>query len=214
MNKRKLIYLAALLITGITAALLAFGLVRCGSEHPPIGLGIADISITAERFCDALDSGDYAAIEDMISGYSSLHLEEQPQSATDRRLHQCLVESYDSRPVGSGTVSGMTAQQDIEVSYFSLSLASGDVKLYTREYYDRLLESGQDNDDLYDENGALLESVAMELYEQSIDRIIEERERYTATEVFTLEMTYENGRWDIILTNDLVRILLGGVNIE
>jgi len=214
MAKRKFIYAAALLLTGITAAWLSFALVRFGSSNPPMGLGIADISITAEQFCSALNSGDHGTIEGMIGDYSTLHLDELYEAGSDRRLYKCLSESYRSRPVGEGTVSGMTASQDIEVSYFSLSLAAEDVKLYTREYYDRLLESGRDNSDLYDENGALLESVAMDLYESAIDHIIDDSDDYTTTEVFTLEMTYENGRWDILLTNDLVRILLGGVNTE
>ena len=214
MARRKLIFAAALLLTGIMAGCLAFGLVRHGTRNPPVGLGIADISVTAETFCDALNDGDYAAIEGMISGHSSLNLSAPPEDDIDRRLYLCLTDSYSSRPIGSGEVSGMTARQDIEVSYFSLSLASEDVKQLTQQNYDRLLESGVSNDDLYDENGELLESVAMELYEQSIDRIIEDSEHYTATEIFPLEMTYKNGRWDIVLTGDLVRILLGGVNVE
>lgn len=214
MAKRKLIFAAALLLVGILAGRLAFGLVEYGSNNPPIGLGIADISLTAEAFCEALNNGDYDAIESMIGGYTSLNLSSPPDGEIDRRLYQCLTDSYSSRPAGTGTVRGMTAAQDIEVSYFSLSLASNDVRQLTQQQYDLLLESGRDNDDLYDDNGELLESVAMELYQESIDRIIDESENYIASEVFTLEMIYKDGRWDIQLTGDLVRILLGGVNVE
>lgn len=211
MKQKKYICIAALILTAVVAACAALGLRGIGMNTPPVGVGTADMSLTAEQFCSALNEGDYQTIEDLINGYSSLNLAAGPESASAQRLHKCLQDSYAGSLSGTGVTEGMTAKQDIEVSYFSLPLALDDVKQFTQQEYDRLLESTTDTGALYDEQGNLQESLAMELYEKAIDRIITDSQRYTVTETVTLELVFDNGRWEILLTDSLTRILLGGL---
>ncbi len=211
MNKRKYICIAALLLTAFLAAAGALCLKSLGENTPPAGLGIADMSLTAEKFCSALNSGDLETIDGMINGYSSLNLTAVPDSSASAKLRQCLTDSYDSRLSGSGSSSGMTAEQEIEVSYFSAPLASEDIKQLTQQQYDALLAQTSDTADLYDEEGNLTEERAMALYEESVDRIVADSHRYTVTETITLQMVFENGRWEIVLDDSLVRVLLGGM---
>ena len=61
----------------------------------------------------------------------------------------------------------------------------------------------------YDENGNLLESTAMNIYEEAVRQILVNRDSYTASKTFSLELVYENKHWEVILTDDLADILLG-----
>ena len=209
--KRKIVCILALLLMAVLCFFGAFRLWACGSRALPLGVGVDDISITAGQFRDALNEWDHETIEGMINGYSSVNFDYESDSALENKLHDCLADSFDCDLKGEATVKGMNAWQDIEVSYFAFALAADDIKEHTQKHYDQLLESGQDNDDLYDENGNLLESVAMELYEDAVEYIISDSENYRTSRRFTLEFVYENSRWELKLSDELIDTLLGNV---
>lgn len=209
MTKRNKICLAALLLTAFLSAFGAFRLLIYGSQNPPVGIGIEDVALTAEQFCRAVNQADYDSMEALINGYSSLEFEVDSSLEVDAALQRCLADSYSCRQLEAVSTNGMRASQDIEISYFCFSLAEDDIRQYTSDAYDRLLIDGGNNDNLYDENGNLLESLAMDMYHSAVDSIISNRDRYMVTKAMTLEFVYENGRWEVILSDELADALLG-----
>jgi len=210
MNKRKIIYFTTSMAILIASLIGIAYTGTVGTHTPPVGINVTDMSSTAEIFCTALNDGDYELIEELINGYSSLHLNDTPDEHSSQRLLDCLRDSYHCQLNGIGSTDGMTAQQNIRVSYFSLSLAEDDIKQHTQQLYADLTNKTHSNDKTYDEKGNLLESVALNLYEQAIDKIILEADHYTVTETITMELVFENGRWEIVLNDDLLHLLLGG----
>lgn len=209
MSKRKLLFASALILTGIAAAVSAFRLVSYGFNNPPTGVGIADPALTAEQFCSALNEWDHEAISGMTGNYDAADFDFELDSPLEAKLHDCLTDSFACELSEKGTVEGMNASYDMSVSYFVFSRAADDIRKYTQRHYDELLASGQDNSDLYDKNGNLLESVAMDLYENAVEIVISDKDKYISTRDLTLDLVYENGRWDVMLSEELIDVLLG-----
>lgn len=206
--KNMLCALAVLLVAGL-AAIGTIQMWNCSRENPPVGLGIEDASTVVDSFCQALNDGDYETIDSMIYLYSSVNLASEPEDRTTAKLFDCLKDSLVCRTVGEASVSGRNARQDIEVKYFSINRAANDVKVITQYLYEERMEQAQSNEELYDSTGNLLESVAMEIYDVAIEQVIKTPEKYMVSDRITVELVYENGGWEVVLSEDLVQLLLG-----
>jgi len=208
--KKSILCFFLILLTAGLAAFSAVKMWKSGENTVPVGLGIAEASDTVKQFCERLDDGDYEAVESMVNQYASLNLTSLPEESATSKLFVCLKDSMSCERLGECVTVGRNASQDISVRYFDMTLAREDVRGFAQTAYDKKLEEAKSNEELYDENGDLLESVAMEIYEEAVDLVIESHDKYMAEKTFTLELIYEDGRWQIVLTEGLVDILLGG----
>ncbi len=195
------------------AAVICVSSLCCGAQdRVPVTIGVPEASETADAFCAALSDGDMAAVEEMIFDYADLGLARQPESDGAQALLECLHGSFSCTPEGECRESGIDAEQDIRVTYFSVWQAEEYVRGRAQELYDQRLAAAESNEELYDETGNLLESVAKEIYEQALNEVISEAEKYYVTERTTMELVYSDGSWQIVLTDPMVEILLGGIN--
>jgi len=208
MNK-KLLCLSALLLTAVMACLGAFQLKSFGDLHSPIGLGIDDPVLTAEQFCDALDSGDATTVESMLNGAPEVIPEFDPDQQVDKELYDNLMDSIRCKLDRDGTVEGMNACFEVDVTYFSVSLAAEDIRVCAQHIYDDMLSGGSDGEQVYDEHGNILESYAMKIYEQAVQQVLSDRDSYTVSKSFPLELVYSNKRWEVILNDELADVMLG-----
>lgn len=209
--KKSILCLFLILLTAGLAAFSAARMWKTGEDTVPVGLGIAEASETVEQFCKKLDDGDYEAVESMVNQYASLNLTSLPEESATRKLFVCLKDSISCERLGECVTVGRSASQDILVRYFDMTMAREDVRGFAQASFDKKLEEARSNEELYDENGGLLESVAMEIYEEAVDSVVESSEKYMSEKTFTLELCYEDGHWQIVLTEGLVDILLGGI---
>jgi len=210
MKKSVLCFLLILLTAGL-AAFSAVRMWKTGNDTVPVGLGIAEASDTVKEFCERLDNGDYEGVEDMVNQYTSLNLTSVPEESATRKLFACLKDNLSCERLGECVTVGRTASQEISVTYFDMTLAREDVRGFAQTAFDMKLEEAKSNEELYDENGDLLESVAMEIYEEAVDSVVESSDKYMSQKTFLLELIYEEGHWQIVLTDGLVDVLLGGM---
>ena len=208
MNK-KILCLMALLLTAVMSCMGALLLKSFGEHNSPIGLGIDDPAITAAQFCDALNSGDAKAMESMLKGEPKVVPEFGPEQQIDRDIYDNLLDSISCELDKDGVVEGMNASFDVSVSYFAFSLAAEDIRGCAQQIYEGLLSGTGEIELAFDEEGNILESTAMSIYEEAVRQILVNRDSYTASKTFSLELVYENKHWEIILTDDLADILLG-----
>ncbi len=206
--KRKIICLSALLVTAFVSCLGAFLLKSFGEATPPIGLGIADPLATAEQFCSALDDGDMETVASLLNGSPSIVPDFGSDTSIEYTLYDNMIDSISCSLSSKGTVNGMNAHFDVDAEYFSVFLAIDDINRYTGEYYDEMLANVQDNDQMYDTDGNLLESAAMDLYEKAVNQILKDTGDYIVNKSISLDLVYVNKRWEVILTDDLAEVLL------
>ena len=210
--KFRIIYAILAVAVAVAALCGALTLTSVAQNGSPVAIGVEGISGTVEAFCSALEEGDYASLEKLVYGYSSLGLTNEPSSDSAQILLRCLRDSYSCIAVGDGQMEGMTARQTVRVDYFSVALAEENVRKRAQELYDERLEDAQVNEDLYDENGDLKESIALDIYEKTLKEIAANPEEFIVSEEITLELVYSEGCWRIVLNDRLVDVLLGGIN--
>jgi len=148
----------------------------------------------------------------MIYGYSDLNLNGRPESDSAAELYDCLWDSYTCSPDGELHTLGTSAQQDVTVGYFDVYLAEEKVRGLVQEHYLQYIENAQELTGIFDENNELTEAAALEIYGRAVKDIIAGAGGYMTEQTVTLEMVYADGRWQVILTDSLAGILLGGVN--
>lgn len=210
--KYRLICAAAACIVAAAAVCGTAILCHAAQDRPAVGIDVPGISDTVEGFCQSLENGDYAALEELIHDYSSLGLTDEPESENAKTLLEYLRGSYQCEPVGDGSTVGMTAEQDISVSYFSVSMAEETVRQRTQELFNQRMEAAQSNEELYDEYGNVLQSVAFEIYDQALTEMLQNADQYMVSQTVTVELVFEDGRWQIVLSQSIIDILLGGIN--
>lgn len=210
--KLKLFFAVLTIITANIAIGCAAMLYSHAQSGTAIGIGIESAADTVDLFCDSLENGDFAELENMIYGYSALNLAARPESNSANKLLDCLRSSYHCTPVGEVRTTGMTAEQDIIVEYFSVYDAKEQVRKYAQEIYAQRLEAALSYDELFDENDSLLESVALEIYDEALTQIVENKNSFIVSEQITVELVYAESRWQIVLNDNIINILLGDIN--
>ena len=63
---------------------------------------------------------------------------------------------------------------------------------------------------IYDEDGNYLESFTDAAYEQALDVVLSECEKYYTTVILELDLTYSDRKWLLNISPDLLSALCGG----
>ena len=168
----------------IISVAAAFLLCFIGSEK---GILLAkpkkDPQIVTVEFLDALKSGNYEKVNSLLSGYSGLGLEYEPETEEEKLMLSLLKESYDYSLSGECIRKNITASQKI---------------LFTRlnvEEINTEAASGTGED-----------------YLSALQRAAEAVEEYYASDILDIHLEYSNGEWKIIPDGALIAALQGGLS--
>ena len=133
-------------------------------------------------FFNALEAGNYDLACSYVDGYSSLGLENTPESEEGQLLFSALKRSYDYSLSGSCALAGTAASQKVLVRY--LDLAAVD---------------------------AAAQAVAGEEYITALRQILADPDPYCTSDFYDIPVTYTNGTWTMTLGSDLLSALQGGI---
>ncbi len=165
---------------------------------------------TAVSFFNAVVAGDYPQAYACLSDYSGLGLENAPESETGRALYDALHQSYGFRLTGECRVDRLTAVQPVELRYL-------DVKAVEREIAARVggiaeaLVAERPGPEIYDEDGAYLESFTDEIYATALRQVLEDAQSYYTTAPLEVSLRYLDGAWRMETSPALFNALMGGV---
>lgn len=212
MKSGRVAILLSVFLCFLISIFVAFALIDRGAS-PPVPIGeLADPELAVTGFFDAVVSGDYAVAEGYVANYTGLELAKEPESEISKRLYSIIRGSYSyslGMENGGCVVSGLSAEQIVVVNYFSAKLASERIRVRTEELYENKMRKVSNNDEIYDENGKLRESIAMELFNQATDEVISNPDDFLTSATITVELVYKNGEWKINLSDEMVSVLLG-----
>ena len=164
----------------------------------------------AVSFFNAIVAGDYPSAYSYLSDYSDLGLGNAPQGETERALYDALHQSYGFRLTGPCRVDKLSAVQPIELRYL-------DVKAVEREIASRVggiaetLVAERPGPEIYDEDGAYLESFTDELYATALRQVLQDAQNYYTTSEIEVTLRYLDGAWRVDTSPSLFTALLGGV---
>lgn len=197
--------LAAVLLAGAALFACFYGSVHGAVILKPTG----DPQAVVTEFFDDVTAGNYTEAYQLMDGYTTLGLENVPESETGKLAYNALKSSYSYKLYGDCTVDGLTAKQQVVFQYLDLTAMSGDVQAKTEDKLNNIVQSRK-HDEVYDENDHFLTSVTDEAYSAAVSDVLQRAENYYTTTAFEITIEYSSGAWKVIPSAEMLKALTGG----
>lgn len=160
-------------------------------------------------FFDALSAGDYDGAYSYLSDYTSLGLENSPESEAGQQIYQALRQSYSYKLYGECSKNGLNASQQVLLTHLDLTALKADLKEATETALNQLVQT-LPKDELYDENKNYLPSVTDTAYANAVTSLLGHVQDYYTTTGLELALTYTDGGWRIVTNNLMLNAICGG----
>ena len=192
----------------IFAAALVFAAVGYGGGTILIKTA-GDPQQTAVQFLDAVSAGDYPAAYETLLDYTTLGLENEPDSEAGKLIGEALRKSYRYELSGAAERNGLHAVQNVRFTFLHLPSMESAVAHETQTQLKKLARS-LSYAELYNESGVYRPAVTEKAYLLALQSILASAGEYCATETVPLSLSYSDGRWQIVADETLLRVLNGG----
>ena len=168
-----------------------------------------DPAQTVTLFFDNLCAGRYDAACEQLRDYADLGLGDTPSTAAGRRVSSALHESYAYELVGEPETDMLDAVQKVRFRYLALPSIEADVAAETQRQIESIVERSNPNE-VYDADRHYLPEVTEKAYLAALDAVLAHAETYYAEDELSLSLTYTDGRWQMLMSPELLRVLGGG----
>lgn len=164
---------------------------------------------TVVRFFDSLKAGDYPAMYDCLSDYSTLGLEEEPESAEAQMIYTALRQSYSYILKGDCYTEGMNASQKVNFRALSVRRVEDAVKAKVNETMEQLmaeLEPGE----IYGDDGGYRTEFTDLVYETALEQVLRNPDPLCADSELEIRLQFTDGAWKMTADRALLNALTGG----
>ena len=200
--------LFALLVSAAAMLLSITGVYNGTVYAKPSG----DPAQTVVLFFDNLCAGRYDAACEQLRDYADLGLGDTPSTVAGRRVYDALHASYSYELVGEPEVKMLDAVQKVRFRYLALSSIEDDVAAETKRQIEAIVEQSNPNE-VYDADRHYLPEVTERAYLAALDAVLAHAEKYYTEDELTLSLTYTDGRWQMLMSPELLRALGGGTGV-
>lgn len=187
----------------IVLVLSAILLALCGCSGEAVSLTeLPDPTVSVEEFFEHLSNEEYAAADELVYNYVTLGMTKSGN--IDDALMQVfcrqLKEQRSYEVVTEPQVSGKTAIMTVKVTTLDL-----------REVYDPLIENVKETIRTMQYNGENTDSeeIILEVASEELSSLLTSDKPLTTTGIFALELVYSNGKWRLIISDELYSALIG-----
>lgn len=159
-------------------------------------------------FFDAVVDEDYAAAYAWLDGYSSLGLENEPDSEVSRQVFDALRSSYAYKLHGSCTLDKTRATQQVLLQHMDLTAFQADLRQATEDALERKVQL-LPRSELYDEDGNYLPEVSSGAYADAVAALLARSDDYMTVTGLELELSYTADGWRLNVSPALTAALSG-----
>ena len=179
MNRKVNVFWAAVsvLLVLLALALCVFGMTRGILFARPVG----NPQMAVTGFFNALKAESFENACQYVDNYSSLGLENVPESEEGQLMLNALKRSYDYSLSESISLAGTRASQKVLVRYLDLNQVDQAARAITGTEYVSALR-----------------------------QVLANAESYCTSDFFDVPVTYADGKWLMTLNSDLLTALQGG----
>ena len=131
------------------------------------------------------------------------------EDPTAAMYYACLKDGYSYEYTGDMTVNDLMASVPVKIYYSDLAAASALVDEYLDDELDKIVQSHAIRD-VYKNDNSYQDWVVEEAYRKASEAVLSSGTGKTSADIL-INLRYENGRWNIIPTDELLNILGGGV---
>ena len=200
--------LFSLLISAAAMLLAVAGLYNGTVYARPSG----DPAQTVTLFFDDLCAGKYEEACEYLRDYADLGLGGTPSTAAGRQVSDALYASYAYELVGEPEINMLDAVQKLRFRYLRLPSIEEDVAAETQRQIEAIVET-RSASEIYDEDRHYLPAVTQEAYLAALDAVLAHAEQYYTEDELSLSLTYTDGRWQLLMSQELLRALGGGTGV-
>ena len=168
-----------------------------------------DPAETVTLFFDSLCAGQYDAACEQLRDYADLGLGDAPSTEAGRRVYDALHKSYSYELAGEPEIKMLDAVQKVRFRYLALPSIEADVAAETQRQIEAIVESSNPND-VYDADRHYLPAVTERAYLAALDAVLAHADQYYTEDELALSLTYTDGRWQMLMSPELLRALGGG----
>ena len=205
-HKLRFFSLFLALVVSAAAMLLAAAGTQLGTLYAkPSG----DPQAAVSTFFDALCAGDYDTAYDQLRDYADLGLAVPPSTPAGQKVYEALHKSFSYELEGDCAADKLDAKQSVRMTYLNLPAMEGEVEAETKRQIEEIVNA-RTTSEVYDENKRYRPEVTEEAYLAALDTVLAHAEDYYTQESFTLDLTYTDGRWQLLTSPALLRALNGG----
>lgn len=187
----------------IVLVLSAILLALCGCSGEAVSLTeLPDPTVSVEEFFEYLSNEEYTAADELVYNYVTLGMTKSGN--IDDALMQVfcrqLKEQRSYEVVTEPQVSGKTAIMTVKVTTLDL-----------REVYDPLIENVKETIRTMQYNGENTDSeeIILEVASEELSSLLTSDKPLTTTGIFAIELVYSNGKWRLIISDELYSALIG-----
>ena len=197
----------AIIIAGI-AMILCVAAANIGTlVAKPTG----DPQETVEGFFDNLIGGNYSEAYACLSDYSDLGLQNEPGTEEGRLIYDALRKSWSYTITEPCTQEKLKASQRLSLRYLDLNAVEEDAASRVDEILNGIVQS-RSMAEVYDENNNYRQEVTDEVYLTALSQTLEKASSFYKVSDFTVNLTYDGGKWLMATSPELISALLGGSN--
>ncbi len=164
---------------------------------------------TVTAFFDALKAGDYQEACSHLSGVSTLGLERRPSGEDAAALWDALKDSWDYKLYGECCETPSGAVQQLLFSTLDFEAMRAAVKEKTESNVERLAAE-LSPDEIYDGDGAYLDSFTQRAYREALDEVLAHTADYGDLTGLNIRLEYAGDQWLIVPDSALYSALTGG----
>lgn len=198
-----------LIIAVVLAAMAGFACLYAGLFGSVYNRPEGDPAETVARFFESVRVGNYPIAYSCLSDYSSLGLEQQPETPEAKALYTVLKQSYTWSPEGDARVSGTDATQKVQLRALNVQRVEAAVKARVDQVLQDMV-SELPNSEIYDETGGYRSSLTDAVYAEALRQVLTDPDPLCETVSLEIRLQYIDGTWKIITDRALTNALMGG----
>lgn len=164
---------------------------------------------TVATFFESVRVGNYPIAYSCLSDYSTLGLEQQPETPEAQAVYAALRQSYTWNLNGEARVSSTDATQRVQLRALNVRR----VEAAAAARVDGILQSMVEEmteDEVYDENGEYRSSLTDAVFAEALRQTLQDPDPLCETTDLDIRLQYMDGSWKIIADRALTAALMGG----
>ena len=197
----------AVLLAGLCMLVCLFGY-NLGTVYVKTDV---DPTETVTKFYQAVISGDYQTAYGCLGDYSTLGLENEPDTEEGKLLYDALKNSYDYALHGEPRLNKLEATQSVAFKYLNLNAVEEEAGRQVDSLLKKYVES-HNRSEIYDDNGGYLQSATDEVYLEALKAALADAEEYYTSTEYDVTLTYSDGSWIMNTNSEMLKAFLGGVS--
>ena len=155
---------------------------------------------------------DYEAAHALTDSRAAYGVEMIPENDLEECYIEKMRDGYSYEMIGEPLVKGLRASQNVKVRYFNMPSTGMDVKAKTMANLDDYVQS-HPKDEVYDEKNNYLDGITDLMYERAVKSVVGGGKSYFYSfDLLQIEMEYTEGRWQIVMDDELRNVLNGGTD--